>query len=199
MTRSSSRKTVLTVAGCALALAAVGGTSYAAGQITGGDIKDKTLGPNDLLVRVASAQVDDDAVSGVTGQTVALKVKIVAPTKGYLVTVASSDVFDSSSATFANCSINLGPAYVFGTERSIELDPGTNQEENCDTNVSIPVKAGPHVVKFMADPGETTTIFDETTLQVEFVPFNGVGKPPTNAEINGAIQPVVKASRPGNR
>ncbi len=197
MARASSRSIVLAVAAAAMALALIGTASYAAIVITGKQIKDKTLGPNDILVRVASAQVDHDAVIGTTAGTVALKVKIVAPTKGYLVTTASSDTFNYADASFSSCAIDVGPKYALGSFRSITSDPTINPEEDCSTNVTIPVAAGPHVVKFMAFPGATTTTFDETALQVEFVPFNGVGKAPTKAEINGALS--TKAPQVGAR
>jgi hypothetical protein len=199
MARASSRSIVLAVAAAAMALALIGTASYAAIVITGKQIKDKTLGPNDLLVRVASAQVDDDAVTDTVATTVALKVKIVAPTKGYLVTTASSDVFDNSDTVSSSCYIQMGAKYALGSYRTIYLDSGTNGEENCETNITIPVGAGPHVVKFMAQPGSVTTVFDETALQVEFVPFNGVGKQPTNKEIRNALDKVVTAKHSVNR
>jgi hypothetical protein len=199
MARASSRSIVLAVAAAAMALALIGTASYAAIVITGKQIKDKTLGPNDLLVRVASAQVDDDAVTNTTAPTTALKVKIVAPTKGYLITTASSDVFDYGTASSSGCDIQVGDKYAKGSFRSISSDPTVNPEEDCVTNVTIPVAAGQYTVKFMAFPGETTTTFDETALQVEFVPFNGVGKQPTAKEIKRALEPVTVLKSPSNR
>ncbi|MFT3874352.1 MAG: hypothetical protein QM714_17180 [Nocardioides sp.] len=186
MTRKASRTTVLTVAGCALALAAVGGTSYAAGQITGKQIKDKTLGPNDLLVRVASKQVDDNAIAGFsTGTATALKVQVTAPTKGYVVVTASSDVYDFSAPTYTNCWISLNGHYARGSERSVHIT-ADDQEQNCGTNVTIPVGAGKKTVSFDADGG-SNTIYDETTLSAEFIPFNGNGKRPSKSEIKNAL------------
>ncbi|HQR28473.1 MAG TPA: hypothetical protein PLP61_15625 [Nocardioides sp.] len=191
MVSKRSRTTVLAVTGCALALAAVGGTGYAAGQITGSQIKDKTLGPNDLLVRVASKAVDNDAIpAGTAGTFPALKVTITAPTKGYLVATASTDAFDYAAEVDAFCFLRLGSKYVLGTNREIAFNgngnPGDDPEQDCVTNATIPVKAGKKTVSFVGSVGATTT-FDESALQVEFVPFNGQGKRPTAGQIAGAL------------
>jgi hypothetical protein len=184
----SITRTTLTLGAAAIVLAAGSmGAGFAAGQLTGKDIKDKTLGPNDLLVRVAAVQNDDDTGINFTGSKRLLKVVVQAPTKGYLAVTASSDVF------------NLGNAYALGSDRAISLDDAANNEENCETNVTIPVAAGKHVVSFWAFSQSTELIFDETALQAEFFPFNGVGKQPTKREITGAIEHPVKAGRHSNR
>jgi len=192
MTRKTSRTTVLTVAGCALALAAVGGTSYAAGQITGQQIKDKTLGPDDLLVRVASKQVDDEAIGGFsTSSATALTVQIKAPTKGYLVVTASSDVYDSVSDVYTDCWISLNGKYARGSLRTVHIT-ADDREQNCGTNVTIPVAAGKKTVSFDADGG-LNTVYDETTLSAEFIPFNGNGKRPSKKEIKNALDKAAPA------
>lgn len=196
----SITRTTLTLGAAAIVLAAGSmGAGFAAGQLTGKDIKDKTLGPNDLLVRVAAVQNDDDTGINFTGSKRLLKVVVQAPTKGYLAVTASSDVFNLGVPTDADCSIHLGNAYALGSDRAISLDDAANNEENCETNVTIPVAAGKHVVSFWAFSQSTELIFDETALQAEFFPFNGVGKQPTKREITGAIEHPVKAGRHSNR
>ena len=198
MIRTASRSTVLTIAAAALVLTAAGaGAGYAAGQITGKDIKDKSLGPTDLLVRVAAKQGDDDAIpSGSTAPRKALQVKIKAPTKGYLVVTASSDVFDfAASQEQTSCAIAVDDKYAKGSYRSIEVG-GADTETNCETNVTVPVAAGAHTVAFYADVLDAGVTYDETALSAEFIPFNGVGKAPTNTQIHAALgDPAFKASR----
>ena len=172
------------------------GTATAAGLITGKQIKDKSLQANDLLVRVATAQTDNNASNQVSGTSTLLKVKVNAPTKGYLVVTASSDVYAPTNPDYGNCWIQLGDKYALGSERSIHLDASFNDEEDCNTNVVIPVAAGTRTVKFMSSQSGNL-VFDETTLSAEFVPFNGQGKRPTGAEISGAVvvaKPVLKHS-----
>lgn len=187
MTRAASRSTVLTIAAAALALSAVATTGYAAGRITGADITDKTLGPDDVMVRVASAQVDNGAATGVTGTQPLLRVTVQAPTKGYLVVTASSDVFNIGVLTGAECWVDLGGKYAFGSSRFISLDEAGNNEENCATNITIPVAGGRHVVRFMASIQSPDLMFGATSLQAEFVPFNGTGGRPTAAQIKAAV------------
>ena len=183
-----NRSTTVAIAAAALALGSIG-SATAAGMITGARIKDKTLGPGDLLVRVATAKTDNNAATGVTGEVGVLQTRITAPTKGYLVVTASSDVYDHTAVSASSdCWINLGDKYAVGSRRSIQLSTSGNREEDCNTNVTIPVAAGTRTVKFRAVLTATTTTYDEATLEVLFVPFNGKGKRPTNSEITGALQ-----------
>lgn len=186
MARSASCSTVLTIAAAALALSAVGTTAYAAGQISGNQIKDKTLGPNDLLVRVAYGRVDGGAASGQEGDYQLTRAVITAPTKGYLVVTGSSDVSDDINPSMARCWVHVGSKLVRASERLTELDPAGHSQDTCSTSVVIPVSAGSKNVRFMGELDQDTTSFDATTLQVTFVPFNGTGKRPTNAEIASA-------------
>ena len=131
MTRSTARTTALSVAVTLVALSLVGSAAFAAGQVTGKDIKDKTLGPGDLLDRVAYKTNDNDTLRGITGTQPALRVTITAPTKGYLVVTASSDNYSVGIPAIAACAIDLDGHYVLGSRRSIQLDQAQdNGEEN---------------------------------------------------------------------
>jgi hypothetical protein len=189
MAHPASRSTVLTIAVSVAALSVVGTSAYAAGRITGSDLKDKTLGPDDVLVRVAAKQNDGPTLTGVTGPQTALSVSITAPTKGYLVVEGSSDVHSSAVGSFAQCFITLDDHYVLGSYRTIGLDASSgNAEEDCITGVTFPVAAGKHKVRLRAVIPHITTVFDKTALSAQFVPFNGQGKRPSKAEITAALE-----------
>ena len=122
--------------------------------------------------REASSAINNNALEeGEEG--VAREVNINAPQNGFLLAVASSDVYGSGTEEFYNCEFLLDNQEQSQTVRSSEISAPTNQEENCDTNAIFPVSAGTHNVKFnFSGVGSNTTV-DETELDVVFIPFAG--------------------------
>jgi hypothetical protein len=186
---------VAVVVACLALVAALAGSAYAAITITGKDIKndtvtgqdlkDRSLRGGDLLVRVASAQIDNDAVTGLNGNATALTVNITAPTKGYLAITASSDTFNFTASDTISCWISVDGTDAESSFRTSELNQieGSNTEENCNTDVTEPVDKGKHVVRLRVSAERTSTVFDETTLRAIFIPFGPTGKFPTQFDI----------------
>jgi hypothetical protein len=143
------------------------------------------------LLRLSRSAINDNAIVGDGAARVARQVGIKAPKRGFLFIVASSDVF--GAASFGSCWIRLDGTDLSSSERTYQLGTG-NTEENCGTDIAWPVAAGTHAVQFRADPATGVT-FDETTLEVLFVPFNGNGKVPSPV---APSQPVGAASAGNN-
>jgi len=135
------------------------------------------------LTRVAEDHADANALVGVSGS--AAYTTITAPKPGYLFIVAGADVW-SPAAAFDNyyCAIVLDGTYLSSSERVVELDASTN-EDDCSTNAAWPVGKGLHTVDFQFFGVAATTTVDESSLQVIFSPFNSTG---------GAVTPVVPTS-----
>ena len=157
---------------------AAGGTAAAAALINA----DRLQGyPANGLTRVAQSHKSNNSVIGDGTDRVIRKVGIKAPKAGYLIVTASTDGYLSTGTTgYANCWIELDGSKLTSTERSqnyYDSGAGENTEQDCATNVAWPVKAGKHSVHFVGDP-ETGVIYDESTLTVQFVPFNGAGAVP---------------------
>lgn len=157
---------------------AAGGTAAAARLINA----DRLNGyPANAINRVAVSHKDDNSVIGDGNTHVIRKLSIRAPKTGYLVVTASTDGFlQTGTSGYANCWIELDGTELTSTERSQRYyDTGANEndESDCATNVGWPVKAGKHSVHFVGDP-DTGVIYDESTLTVQFVPFNGAGAVP---------------------
>jgi hypothetical protein len=127
------------------------------------------------LLRLSRSSINDVAIAGNGTSQVARQVSIRAPKRGFLFIVASSDVFGATSG--GSCWIDLDGTTLSSTFRTYELGSG-NTEENCGTDIAWPVAAGLHSVQFFGNPATGVT-FDETTLEVLFVPFNGNGQVPT--------------------
>jgi hypothetical protein len=127
---------------------------------------------------MARSSTDNNALVGTNGTI--RSVKITAPRNGYLFAVASSDVFNGTANNAPICFITLDGTTLSSTVRNIELNgtTGVNTEENCNTDGSWPVAQGRHTVAFAASGVAATTTFDEATLEVLFVPFNGRGGVP---------------------
>jgi hypothetical protein len=133
------------------------------------------------LVRVARAFIDNNALLGPAEGNI-LSTEILAPTAGFLFIVASSDVFGGPG--FGDCWIAIDGTDADATFRTWELGAG-NTEENCNTDYTVPVAAGAHTVVFRGF-AEASTRFDEATLNVLFVPFDGLGDQPTSFPVNSA-------------
>jgi hypothetical protein len=130
------------------------------------------------LIRAASASDDSLALVGVSGN--ALTTTIEAPTRGLLVIDAGSDVFNFTTQDFVTCRIRVDDSIVAPSTRQVQLDGNgtTNQEENCSTEATLPVDAGSHKVDLEGAGLDANSVFDESQLQVLFVPFDGTGATP---------------------
>lgn len=143
------------------------------------------------ISRVAFDRVQNNALVGPATGAV-LSTTITAPKKGFLEIVASSDVFGSSG--FVHCWIEIGGAELFSTERSMELDGATNGEEDCSTNGLQPVAKGTYVVELIGDVPNGIR-FDEAAMSVQFIPFNAIGKKPTNFTIVAPLRDTEQGNR----
>jgi hypothetical protein len=129
------------------------------------------------LVRVASAGVDSDALVGESGT--ALSTAIAAPSAGFLVINAGSDVVvtDPVADVAVDCSIEVDGTASLPSARTISLG-ADNTEENCTTETVVQVAAGNHSIDFeYADVDPSTTV-GASSLQVLFVPFGATGALP---------------------
>lgn len=120
--------------------------------------------------RQASSAIADDALVGESGT--AREVDITAPQDGFLLIIASSDVFGTANDAYS-CVLEVGGEAIPASHRTSELDGAENSEENCGTNTIAPVSAGAHNVKFNFTSIAATTRVDETELDVVFIPFAG--------------------------
>lgn len=119
----------------------------------------------------ASSAIDNNAIAGVTANITAREVNITVPQNGFLLAIASSDVFGSAT-DFLSCEFNVDGTNISASRRSIEIT-AENGEENCGTNAIAPVTVGKHNVKFNYSSRASTTTVDETELDVVFIPFSG--------------------------
>jgi hypothetical protein len=121
------------------------------------------------LIRLSRSQTDNDAIVGDGIDHVARETTIRAPRKGFLLITASTDV--NGGAASGRCWIELDGTFLAASDRLYVPD---NNEEDCATQVAMPVGKGPHEVRFFGNP-DTGTTFDEASLAVLFVAFNGSG------------------------
>jgi hypothetical protein len=142
--------------------------------------------PN-ALTRVATAYDDNNAHTFSTNSTAnVLNTSINAPKAGFLFITAGSDVYGGGSdGRDSTCWITLEGTEFSPSERDIQLDDTVNHEENCQTEATIAVSAGDHAVAFRAsaDGSVDSVNYDESTLNVLYVPFDGGGGSPTAADI----------------
>ena len=129
------------------------------------------------LVRVASAGADSDALVGESGT--ALSTAITAPSAGFLVINAGSDVVvtDPVADVAVECSIEVDGTESLPSVRIISLG-ADNTEENCTTETVVQVGAGDHTVDFEYADVDATTTVGASSLQVLFVPFGATGALP---------------------
>jgi hypothetical protein len=180
------RHTATIVVAMVTAAATAGGTAIA-GQIINAD---KLNGYRaDQLIRAAEKHRDGALVRTSRrgdGATQILSVNITAPKRGYLVMAASSDVFLTGAtrgvgtAVSTTCFLALNGAEITSSRRTMRLeqpDGNSDNESNCATNSAWPVAAGSHSVQLAGQAGGST-IYDEASLNVIYVPFNGKGNVP---------------------
>jgi len=195
------RHTVTIIVAMVTAAATAGGTAIA-GQIINAD---KLNGYRaDQLIRAAERHRDGGVLRTSRGTPTAqiLSVNITAPKRGYLVMTASSDVFLAGgtrgvvTSETTTCFLELNGVEIVSSQRTMRLeqnDGNSDNESNCATNSAWPVASGQHTVRLMAQVGGST-IYDEASLDVIYVPFNGKGnvpdpepvQPPATAGIGNA-------------
>jgi hypothetical protein len=102
---------------------------------------------------------------------------ITAPTDGQLMIVASVDSGSIGATTDGfDCLIKLDEDPTEHGLRSVRVTGPENDEENCATNVLVPVEAGPHTVRFEGNSVNAAAVsFSSADMQVLFVPFDGSG------------------------
>jgi hypothetical protein len=127
------------------------------------------------LVRVASADADSGALVGESGT--ALSTVITAPSAGFLLINAGSDVTNTPPADVVECSIAVDLAESAPSVRSVSLG-ADNTADNCTTETVVQVAAGDHSVDFEYADVDTGTTVGASSLQVLFVPFGATGALP---------------------
>ena len=130
------------------------------------------------LVRVASDGEDTLALDGVSGT--ALSTTIAAPSAGFLVINAGSDVTnvpEPVADVAIECSIEVDGTESLPSVRIISLG-ADNTQENCTTETVVQVGAGDHTVDFEYADVDADTIVGASSLQVLFVPFGATGALP---------------------
>ena len=188
-------RTHLTTIVVAMVVAAVtAGGAAVAGQIVNADKVDG-YHANQLTraSRAVSNGVPLRARRGDSGTV--LTADISAPKKGFLVISASSDVwapnFLRGGTQFSyDCWIGMDEGYLNASVRTSQVDPSADGEDNCATNIAWPVASGQHEVRLEYDTGGTV-IFDESALDVVYVPFNGTGKVPDPKPVDGIKKPAL--------
>jgi hypothetical protein len=139
---------------------------------------DKVDGKNaNDLVRVAFKNFNESPVASGNGNVA--RATINAPTTGFLVINASSNVFNVQQADpLVECLIEVDNNVNDPSRRFMQLNGTSNQEEDCSTNTVVPVAQGNHTIDLEALDVGAETNFDQTTLSAIFVPFDGNGAPP---------------------
>ena len=124
------------------------------------------------LVRFAYDYDDSLALVGASGTI--LSTTITAPKRGFLQIVASSDVYNYVDSDIANCNLDVDGTNITASWRTFNVQAG-NLEENCSTDAGYLTCGGAHTITFEASSVGANTNFDESTLEVIFIPFNGTG------------------------
>ena len=137
------------------------------------------------LIRVASFSGESPLTTGIGG-TVATTT-INAPSPGFLVIDAGVDNWNFSGSGEVHCYIHVDNVYADGSIRFIEHNvAGGNRDEDCSTNVVVPVGAGTHTVDFVGSADSSATEWGETALSAIYVPFGGTGASPSSAAVSAA-------------
>ena len=146
------------------------------------------------LVRVAEGLQAGVVLSGPAQDEPVLQTTIKAPGKGYLVMVASAEVFALGLAgtPTAYCRLSIdrdtSPIPVQESQRYLTFPPPLEQR-NCATNAAWPVGRGTHTVTLEGTLSAAGMNFRDPTLQVLYVPFGANGKVPTPMSAPGAPVP----------
>lgn len=171
--------------GSTFVIAIVVSALFAAGPAIAGGLNAKRLNGYRAkqLIRVAENHINNNALLGTAADATVISTTISAPKDGYLVIIASSDVFGSN---YSNCWLTLDSVALTASERTMTPD-----EDNCATDSAWPVAKGTHAVSLMADPDIGDT-YDETTIEVLYVPFGATGSVPV------PVAPAAAVAKAGN-
>lgn len=127
------------------------------------------IGPS-AFTREASSAIAANALVHTDGS--AREVTIAVPRDGFLLAVASADVYALHANDYYTCFIYFEGTALPQSERSSQLAENVNEEENCSTNAMIPVAAGTHNVRFNFNSVGPSTVVDQAELDVVFIPFS---------------------------
>ena len=152
--------------------------SFAAGPAIAAAINAKTLNgyKANQLIRVAQNSIDNNSLIGTGAEANVISTSITAPENGTLVVTASSDVYGGPDTD--TCTITLDGTQLNAADRTFKLTTD-NSEGNCNTDIAWPVGAGLHTLALVATNPATGVTYDESTIEVTFIPFNGSGQLPT--------------------
>ena len=106
---------------------------------------------------------------------------IEAPGTGFLLVNAGSDV--SGSVAFTGlCSIRVDGVVIPSSDRTWHVSPTSNTQEDCTTETTVQVAAGPHTVDlYAANTLPANVRYSAAELQILYVPFGATGAQPASA------------------
>ena len=116
-------------------------------------------------------------IGGTAGQADVLSVSITAPTAGFLAMTGSVEAQNGVAADVYLCLFRLDGTDVSGSIMKSELigTANINEDEDCTTVGFVEVAAGTHTVDLRLSSVATTTGFNDGSMWVLFVPFDGDG------------------------
>jgi hypothetical protein len=118
-----------------------------------------------------ASSATDNALEGVSGT--ARTASIVAPQKGFLLAIASGDVYnDGPTGASTECRLNLDSEDIAASKRSGYVSEEVPRNV-CATNAIVPVAAGEHVVAFTFAVVPPEGGVEAAELDLVFVPFEG--------------------------
>ena len=141
------------------------------------------------LTRVAFAQNSPRR----TERDTSLETSITAPTAGFLLINATTNVTQNGNNV-------IGLISVDGSFDGPSLkDLSVDGKEIFSTETVVPVEAGDHTVSFKAFTSIDTTVYEGTTLSALFVPFGAGGGPPSVAPSASGAARTPGAGQEGRR
>lgn len=172
------------LAGTALAATKVGTKNIKRGAVTTKKIADGAVTASKLdpasgnqFVRVASASAIDPALIGANANGVIASTTINAPRPGFLQITASADVSSTAPEPAIACQIVVDDNPI-GPSRRVILNTAAptydDHNDNCATNVTVPIQPGSHTVGLHISGNDGAYIFGRT-LDVLFVAFGPNG------------------------
>ncbi|MDX6586542.1 MAG: hypothetical protein QOI31_1015 [Solirubrobacterales bacterium] len=142
--------------------------------IKNGEVKAKDISP-DIQTRAASGSTTDSTLDGI-GLVLTDPVSITAPGPGFLLILASYDAqLDAGNGDAFECQILLDNSVIPTSERIIQIDSGTNEEEDCSTHALAPVDEGEHLVNVQQEFADGDLDIRDAQVDVVFVPFDADG------------------------
>jgi len=163
----------------------VDGRDVANNSLNGTKINESTLGEvpsartlggvrSTAFSRIAHSGIASNAIPAPSGGSgTARQVSINAPRSGFLLAIASANLFNNNDNDDYRCILNLDGRDQRPSQRTGQLFFQDANEGTCDTNAAFSVTKGVHVVKFNFDDLDNTTVVDASELDVVFIPFAG--------------------------